>query len=71
MNNQTDSWIDAAVQELATADARAVVRPDVEVAVLHAWEARHAATRSDRPNRMAFLPGWRKMAAWMAVASSG
>jgi hypothetical protein len=70
MNNQTDSWIDATFQELATADARAVVRPEVEVAVLHAWDAQHAAARSDRPNRMPFLPGWRKMAAWMAVPAT-
>jgi hypothetical protein len=71
MNSQTDNWIEAALQELAAADAGAVVRPEIEVAVLHAWEARHAAARSDRPNRMAFVLGWRKMAAWMAVPAAG
>src|SRR6185295_9920159 len=71
MNSQTDSWIEAALQELAAADAGAVVRPEIEVAVLHAWESQHAAARSDRPNRMAFVLGWRKMAAWMAVPAAG
>jgi hypothetical protein len=70
MNDQTDSWVDAALKELATADARAVVRPEVEVAVLHAWEAQQAIGRSGRPNRIAFLPGWRTMAAWMAVPAT-
>jgi len=70
MNDQTDSWIDAALEELAAADARCVVRLEVEVAVLRAWEAQHAAARSDRPNRMAFLPGWGKMAALLAVPAT-
>ena len=38
MNDQTDSWIDAALDDLAAADAHVVAPATLKTAVLHAWD---------------------------------
>jgi hypothetical protein len=64
MTHQTDSWIDTALDDLAAADAHAVVPAKVQAAVLHAWDTKQAAGRPQ-----GFHPvRWR--AAWVLVPAA-
>jgi hypothetical protein len=64
MNDQTDSWIDTALDDLAAADAQVVVTAKVKAAVLRAWDAQHTAgaPQGFRPVR------WR--AAWVLAPAA-
>lgn len=70
MNDQNDSWIDTALQELATADARAVVPPEVEGAVLRAWDAQRAAVSTSGFAAIRSMRGWRKAAAFVLMPTA-
>ena len=67
MNDRTDSWIDTALEDLAAADARVVVPPEIEAAVLHAWNTQHI-TRGAPGIRS--VRGWRKAAGWVLVPAT-
>jgi hypothetical protein len=70
MNDQNDSWIDTALQELAAADARAVVPPELEGAVLRAWDAQRAAVDTGGFAAIRFMRGWRKAAAFVLMPTA-
>src|SRR5262249_43194963 len=57
MSDQTDRWIDSALEDLAAVDVRAVVRPEVKAAVLRAWNAQQAAWGGGGAERTPPRPG--------------
>jgi hypothetical protein len=67
MNDQADSWIDAALDDLAAADAHVVAPATLKTAVLHAW---------DEQRRTGADPGgirqvrWPTEAAWVLVPAA-
>lgn len=67
MNDRTDSWIDSALDDLAAADARAVVPAQLEAAVLRAWDAQlmPGGATPLRPAR-----AWQKAAAWILLPAA-
>src|SRR5262245_46426906 len=71
MSDRTESWIDVALQDLANVDRRTVVPSKVKAAVLHAWDAQHAAGSVGRPERnKRRVHTWRKAAAWVLVPAA-
>jgi hypothetical protein len=75
MNHQGDSWIDTALDDLAAADADAVVPATVRAAVLQAWDAQQrgweqAAARAPLFDRVRWRAAWVLVPATAAVIAA-
>jgi hypothetical protein len=70
MNEQTNGWIDTALEDLAADDARVVVHSGLEAAILRAWDVEQAARCARRSTLIRAVRGWRKVAAWMLVPTA-
>jgi len=70
MSDRTDGCIDAALQDLATADARAMVPSTVKAAVLRAWDVEQIAGSAGRLERNHRVHAWRNVAAWALVPTA-
>jgi hypothetical protein len=67
MNSQTDSWIDAALDDLAAADAHVVAPAKLKTTVLHAWdEQRRTAAHPEGIRQVR----WPTAAAWVLVPAA-
>ena len=66
MNDQTERWVDTALDDLAAADAHVVAPATLEAAVLRAWDAQHSTVAPHGSGHVR----WPTAAAWVLVPAA-